>query len=277
MLCKNTSLRVARQLATLPPDTILVFLDTETTGVRSNDEIVQFSAQKVSLDGKFVSEFSTYVRPSIPMPEEASAVNGLTNEFLSSQPPMSDVFPKIRDYIGAHPVICAYNAPFDVRMLQSAYARMGCSLDDTRTIDVLQQAREVLDLQQYKLNCVCSALNVASEAHFHDAMEDVRATVSAFFALKKLGEEALKELERTRFVPRVMSVWFWGGYNHKQARVYAQTSAGKVYYSLFRYSWESKEVDLNRVDVHGLERNVWSFLGAKTEKDFIALAKSTRQ
>lgn len=55
--------------------------DTETTGLNpSHDEVVELSAMKV--DGDHVEARTWLLKPSVPMSEEASRINGITQEEL---------------------------------------------------------------------------------------------------------------------------------------------------------------------------------------------------
>jgi DNA polymerase-3 subunit epsilon len=104
----------ARQILTQTP----VYIDTETTGLDRNDEIVEISV--VAEDGSTI--FETLVRPSRSIPAGATAVHGLTDAMVLGKPTWPVIFPTLRTYI-AGKVLVFYNAGFDLRMMQQSHAR----------------------------------------------------------------------------------------------------------------------------------------------------------
>ena len=73
-LKENAIQTAARWIAEKP-----VYIDTETTGLEKTDEIVEFSI--VDFDGSIL--YSSLVKPSKPIPTEASRIHGITNEMVS--------------------------------------------------------------------------------------------------------------------------------------------------------------------------------------------------
>lgn len=95
-----------------------VYIDTETTGLESGDEIVEFSI--VESDGSVL--YSSLVKPSRPIPAAASRIHGITNDMVSSSQNWPILWPTIRNFLYGR-MIAAYNAPFDLRMMQQSHAR----------------------------------------------------------------------------------------------------------------------------------------------------------
>ena len=72
-----------RKLNSYTPDYVL--FDLETTGIScETDDVIEISAVKVA-GGKIVDEFSTLVNPGRPIPAQASAVNGITDEMVQKE------------------------------------------------------------------------------------------------------------------------------------------------------------------------------------------------
>lgn len=96
-----------------------VVLDTETTGLDRRAEVCQIAV--VAADGTVLMD--TLVKPSRPIPADATNIHGITNEMVADALPFRDI---VNDLIpllqNKHVVI--YNAEFDLQMLnQSAYQR----------------------------------------------------------------------------------------------------------------------------------------------------------
>jgi DNA polymerase III epsilon subunit-like protein len=92
-------------------------LDTETTGIGKEDEIIQIGI--VNRAGKVV--VNQLVRPTRPVPAAAQAVHGISNEMLASAPAFDDVFTTISIALSGS-IVVAYNMDFDWRMLTQTLA-----------------------------------------------------------------------------------------------------------------------------------------------------------
>ena len=111
-LKENAIQTAARWIAEKP-----VYIDTETTGLERTDEIVEISI--VDFDGRVL--FSSLVKPSKPIPTEASRIHGITNQMVTSAQNWLVQWPTIRNYLYGR-TIAAYNAPFDMRMMQQSHS-----------------------------------------------------------------------------------------------------------------------------------------------------------
>jgi DNA polymerase III subunit epsilon len=110
---KENAIQTAARWITERP----VYIDTETTGLEKTDEIVEISI--VDFDGSVL--YSSLVKPSKPIPAEASRIHGITNEMVASMQSWLILWPTIRNFLYGR-TIAAYNAPFDMRMMQQSHA-----------------------------------------------------------------------------------------------------------------------------------------------------------
>jgi DNA polymerase-3 subunit epsilon len=93
----------------------LFAIDTETTGVeRGKDRIVELGAYWEGEGGK---RFGTLIDPGIPIPAEASAVHGITDETVAGKPKLTDILPRFLVRVHRATVLVGYNWPFDSEML----------------------------------------------------------------------------------------------------------------------------------------------------------------
>ena len=108
----------AAQWARRMHDAGFVVLDTETTGMEDDDELVQISV--VDHAGEVLVD--TTVRPTKTIHPRASAVHGLTAADLVDAPSMSELFAELQAALQGRTVV-AYNVAFDRRMLDQTLWR----------------------------------------------------------------------------------------------------------------------------------------------------------
>ncbi|MCX6054682.1 MAG: 3'-5' exonuclease [Chloroflexi bacterium] len=112
-----------------------IYLDTETTGLGKNDEIVEISI--LDQDGDIL--ISSLVKPSQLIPLEVQKIHGITNEMTVSAPSWPVLWPEIRNALFGR-TIAIYNAPFDLRMMQQTHQKYHLSWRETfNMLDVLLQ------------------------------------------------------------------------------------------------------------------------------------------
>ena len=77
----------------------LVFIDLETTGLSTQeDRIVQMAVLKLLPGGEFTSH-STLVDPGVPIPPEATAVHGISDEQVAGRPRFAALAPQLAAYL----------------------------------------------------------------------------------------------------------------------------------------------------------------------------------
>ena len=99
-----------------------VILDTETTGLKETDEIVQVAV--IDLEGNV--RFNENIRPTKRkrMSRDAVAVHGLTMDMLSDCRTFSEFRRPLEAAIGTRRII-TYNAAFDMRLYRQSYDLAG--------------------------------------------------------------------------------------------------------------------------------------------------------
>lgn len=103
----------------LPEDLKIVVFDTETTGLKDKDQVIQFSC--VCLDSKFkvIGMDSFYCNVGIPIPQDAIEVHGISNkrlEELSKGKFIEDYIPHIPYLANAtNTLFVGYNVAFDIK------------------------------------------------------------------------------------------------------------------------------------------------------------------
>ena len=119
-------------------DRPLVFLDLETTGLDvRNDRIVELAVIRVTPQGDVLERVRRF-DPGIPIPPEATAIHGITDEDVADEPPFcSRARSLLRLLEGCD--LAGFNIRrFDLPMLLEEIRRCGLSLDVSgrRIVDV---------------------------------------------------------------------------------------------------------------------------------------------
>jgi DNA polymerase III epsilon subunit-like protein len=97
-----------------------VILDTETTGLGPDAEIIEISV--IDMGGETLLD--TLVRPSKPIPAEITAINNITNEMVADAPVWADVYPLLMEILYDH-IYLAWNSNFDSRLIAQTTERSG--------------------------------------------------------------------------------------------------------------------------------------------------------
>ena len=116
----------------------LAFFDLETTGISiSTDKIVEIAIVKIMPDGtKLIKR--KLINPGMPIPAEASAVHGITDEMVKDAPTFRQVANEIKQFLD-NCDLAGYNSNrFDVPLLVEEFLRieMDFTIDGRKLVDV---------------------------------------------------------------------------------------------------------------------------------------------
>ena len=103
-----------------------VVLYTETTGLgpKTGDGIVEIGCVELVNHMPTGRHFHEYINPERDMPEQAEAIHGLSEEFLSDKPIFADVAEAFNDFIGDS-ILIIHNADFDLGCLPAEREKTG--------------------------------------------------------------------------------------------------------------------------------------------------------
>ncbi len=159
--------RIIQQARQFIADGALI-VDTETTGLRDDAEIVEIAI----VDAAETLEFVALVKPSKPIPESATNIHGITNEMVENARIWPD-FLFINWIVGGRPVL-AYNSEFDSLMVEQTDRIYRCDRQPWRWGCLMRMWIEFHGLDRWqRLETVCYQIGVAPGGH--RALGDARA------------------------------------------------------------------------------------------------------
>jgi DNA polymerase III epsilon subunit family exonuclease len=156
---------------------VRVAIDLETTGLQpESDAIIEIGALKFAGD-EVLDTFETLVAPGVAIPYRVQRLTGITAEKLRGAPPLAEVLPRLRSFLGELPLV-GHSVPFDAAFLRRAgLARRN------RLVDTYELASALLPgLPSYTLAGVGAALGVVSPT-YHRALADAQLSRDVFLAL----------------------------------------------------------------------------------------------
>ena len=154
-------------------------VDIETTGKDVDKaEVVDLAAVRVR-NGKVVGEWSSLVKPRVPIHAAAAAVTGITEAMVANQPHFEEVWPAFREFCGSDVVVAHNGYGFDFPILERMSAPFGAH--EFTTYDTLVLARE-LHPGSRKLQDLAVRFGVDT-GQSHRALDDSRTLAQVFLRL----------------------------------------------------------------------------------------------
>jgi len=191
-------------------DGVLPVLDFEATGTDpQEDRIVSVALVLCTPRGRTLpGGVVTLVNPGVPIPQEASAVHGITDDMVQDKPTTAEVLPELlRCLMGIQALgwpLVIYNATYDWPLLNAEAARHGGpAVPEVPIIDplVLDRGYDRFRPGGRKLGDVCWHYGVEL-VDAHDALSDAlataelcRAIVSRYPELQQMDFRALHDLQ----------------------------------------------------------------------------------
>ena len=108
------AIQIARDRIGLNP----LYLDTETTGVGPDAELVEIciigSASQVL--------FSSLIKPTRLIPSDATQIHGITNAMIRTAPTWLEIWPEVAAILD-NQLVGVYNADFDLRLIKQTLSK----------------------------------------------------------------------------------------------------------------------------------------------------------
>jgi len=208
-----------------------VILDTETTGLNpsAGDRIVEIGCIELVNHVSTGKSYHQYVNPERPMPEEAFKIHGLSDEFLSKFPVMSEVVDEFLLFIGESPLVI-HNAEFDIRFINSELERLNKpTFKVAEAIDTVKLARKKFPGASVSLDALCRRFNVDNSSRsLHGALLDADLLASVYLELVG-GRQPDFDLTRNKAIKRSVGQ----KENNRNPRVFKLPEKEKAAHALF--------------------------------------------
>lgn len=166
----------------------IIFFDLETTGVdTASDRIVEISMVKIGVDGTKTVK-TRRINPEMPIPAEATAVHGITDEDVKDEPTFKQIAKSLAQFIEGCDFGGFNSNRFDLPMLVEEFMRAEVDVDfsrrkfvDVQTIFHRKEQRTLV--AAYKFYCDKDLENA------HSAEADTLATYEVLEAqIERYGD-----------------------------------------------------------------------------------------
>lgn len=163
-----------------------IVLDTETTGMdpSTGDRLVEIGCVELMNQLPTGKHYHVYINPERPIPPEATAVHGITDEYVKNMPTFGEIVGGFMDFIGNDRLVI-HNASFDMKFLNAELKTFGFpSLDNRRALDTLKLAREKFPGSPANLDALCRRFGIDNSGRtFHGALLDSQLLAEVYLEL----------------------------------------------------------------------------------------------
>jgi DNA polymerase III epsilon subunit-like protein len=147
-----------------------VWLDTETTGLSSSDEIIEIS---ICTHDKRVL-FNSILSSKVPCTAQARALHGITDEQIANGMPIESAKSALVELLEGKTII-SFNVDFDCKMI---FQTIG--LKTKKRFCVMKWSQSILDYEKWpRLEKVCERLKI-KQPEAHRSLSDVITTIDVF-------------------------------------------------------------------------------------------------
>ena len=184
-------------------EAVFTVLDLETTGLNAKRNAITEVTAIQYRNGQEIDKYSTLVKPTEPIPEEAEQITGISNDMVRHAPALVIVLSELSEFVGTSPLIVGHNVPFDIGFLREKTAQMGLGVYEERyslgrAFCTKQLAQKAMPgLPSYEGIVVATACGVVNP-NPHRAESDVRMSAGILFSI-------IDRLQKSGTPPRTVS------------------------------------------------------------------------
>ncbi|MCB1532214.1 MAG: DNA polymerase III subunit epsilon [Alphaproteobacteria bacterium] len=196
-----------------------IVLDTETTGMDPGDghRIIEIGCVELENHVPTGRHLQLYINPEREVPPDATAIHGITDEFLKDKPVFSQVYSEFVEFIKGGKLVI-HNAEFDMKFINWELAQVGHPpIPWPNVIDTLGMARQKFPGSPANLDALCRRFGIDNtERTYHGALLDSELLAEVYLELlggrqhglglaadkEKAASAARKKIERVQREPR---------------------------------------------------------------------------
>ncbi|WNQ14269.1 ATP-dependent DNA helicase DinG [Paenibacillus aurantius] len=170
-------------------------LDFETTGGQPADEIIQVGLVIIE-DERITERYSSYVKPTVPIPPFITSLTGITEEQVQDAPGIETVIMEMQHLLKGS-ILVGHNVSFDLGFLQRALETCGYFPFNGMVLDTIDLLRMLFpNLTSLQLSNACQALGIPHERP-HQADSDAEVTAELWLrCIQKFEELPLLTVQR---------------------------------------------------------------------------------
>ena len=163
-----------------------IVLDTETTGLGpdAGHRVVEIGCVELVNSVPTGRTFHRHVNPERAMPDDALAIHGLTEEFLSSQPVFATIVDDFLEFL-ADASLVIHNAEFDLGFINAELERLHRPpIPFGRAVDTVRMARRKFPGAQASLDALCRRFDIDNSGRtLHGALKDAKLLAEVYLEL----------------------------------------------------------------------------------------------
>jgi exodeoxyribonuclease X len=200
----------------------LVILDTETTGTKEEDRIIQLSFLVTDKDGEIEEVHNILCKPPLPISYESMAIHHITPEMVENSQFIQNTkeWKRLNELNTSENILVIHNSKFDIEMLfKEDFENRMQIIDTFRCIKNLwPEGRHSLQINRYSLGLYKKEKELAEkydiEIKAHDALSD--AVVLKLLLDYLLQEHTIEELIQLTKEPILYDKFYFGKYKFEK-------------------------------------------------------------
>ena len=183
-------------------------VDIETTGGFGARNKITEIAVIIHNGKKELDRFSTLVDPQAYIPDNITALTGITNQMVEGAPPFFEVAKKVWE-MTENRTFVAHNVGFDYNIIRNEFKELGAKFQRKKLCTVRLAKKVFPNKSSYSLGTLCESLGIPINNR-HRALGDTEATALLFEKIfqsngQQAFEQELKILNKEARLPAKLS------------------------------------------------------------------------
>jgi len=163
-----------------------IVLDTETTGFDPDkgDRIIEIGCVELVNHLPTGKTLQLYINPEREIPAEATAIHGITNDFVKDKPVFSQVYEEFLEFVKGG-ILVIHNAEFDMKFINWELRLVGHEpIGWNMVLDTLGMARKAFPGSPANLDALCRRFGIDNtERTYHGALLDSELLAEVYLEL----------------------------------------------------------------------------------------------